>query len=167
LPARPWLLVPRWPATAAATAAEIQKPTDEEATRSVVPRAGGVGYRPALLRARIESAAPRRHERLGSFWFVRHSSLAKRSRGYGDTPSTAYLNIPAPDGRTGCQSYAGGRQCSVLWSLLGPLQIKRRSTRFPGVHACAMYSSLVAPHGSTFLSEKLPCASTSLSPSCF
>ena len=49
----------------------------------------------------------------------------------------------------------GGGQCSVLWSLLGPLQIKRRSVRFSGVHACAMYSSLVAPHGSTFLSEKL------------
>lgn len=62
---------------------------------------------------------------------------------------------------------AGGRQCSVLWSLLGPLQIKRRSARFSGVHACAMYSSLVAPHGSTFLSEKLPCANTSLSPSRF
>ena len=61
---------------------------------------------------------------------------------------------------------AGERQGSVVCSLVGPLQIERRSARFSRVHACAKYSSLVAPHGSTFLSEKLPCASISLSPSC-
>src|SRR5271168_2359198 len=51
---------------------------------------------------------------------------------------------------------AGEGQGSALCSLVGPLQIERRSAQFSGVHACAMYSSLVAPLGSTFLSEKLP-----------